>query len=55
MTTKTAVRLMKKHWQFYLIAALPIAYIIIYRYWPMAGAQIAFRKFNVVQGIWGSP
>lgn len=55
MTRKTAVRLMKKHWQLYVIAIIPIAYILIYRYWPMVGAQIAFRKFNVVQGMWKSP
>jgi len=55
MTRKTAVRLVKKHWQLYVIATLPIAYILIFRYWPMVGAQIAFRKFNVIQGMWKSP
>ncbi len=27
----------------------------IFKYWPMYGVQIAFRNFNVVDGITGSP
>ncbi|GIQ65562.1 sugar ABC transporter permease [Paenibacillus cisolokensis] len=29
--------------------------MIIFKYVPMFGVQIAFKDFNVVQGIWGSP
>lgn len=34
--------------------AIPVAYVIIFKYVPMYGAQIAFRKFVATQGIWGS-
>jgi putative aldouronate transport system permease protein len=47
-------RNMAKVWQLYLLMALPFAYIIIFKYVPMYGAQIAFRNFSAVKGIWGS-
>ena len=43
------------HRQLYLFLLLPLAYLIIFHYVPMAGAQIAFRKFNIRKGIWDSP
>lgn len=44
-----------KHWQLYLIFLLPLAYIIIFNYIPMYGAQIAFKNFMASKGITGSP
>lgn len=39
----------------YLLMLAPVAYILIFKYFPMYGAQIAFRNFNPVGGILGSP
>ncbi|MFJ5717030.1 ABC transporter permease [Neobacillus sp. NPDC093127] len=50
----TTLRKMKKHWQFYILIIPPMLYIIIFKYLPLVGLQIAFRDFNVVGGIWGS-
>ena len=44
-----------KYWQLYLLLIPVIAYYIIFKYVPMAGAQIAFRNFKFNKGIWGSP
>jgi putative aldouronate transport system permease protein len=55
MELKKRMVLVRKHWQLYLLVLLPLAWIIIYRYIPMAGAQIAFRNFNVIEGQWRSP
>nr|WP_256252728.1 ABC transporter permease subunit [Paenibacillus sp. UNC496MF] len=44
----------KRHWQLYLLVLLPLAYLIIFKYIPMYGAQIAFRDFSPVKGILGS-
>lgn len=52
---RDALRRIRRHWQLYLLLLLPIAHTLIFRYWPMYGAQIAFRDFNGVQGITGSP
>jgi putative aldouronate transport system permease protein len=53
--SSTTWRKMKKHWQFYLLIVPPMLYILIFKYIPLAGLQIAFREFNVVGGIWHSP
>ncbi len=45
----------KRDWQLYLFMLLPVAYILIFAYVPMAGLQLAFRKYTVQGGIWGSP
>lgn len=49
-----ALRQMSKHWQFYIIMLLPLAYIIIFHYIPMGGIVMAFQKFSPRKGIWGS-
>lgn len=45
---------MRKAWQLYVLLALPVIYIIVFKYVPMYGAQIAFRDYIVTKGIWGS-
>lgn len=35
-----------RHWQWYLIIALPVVWLIIFRYIPMIGIQIAFRDYR---------
>lgn len=48
------VRRVSQHWQLYLFLFIPVTYLIIIKYWPMLGAQIAFRDYKIKQGIWGS-
>lgn len=45
----------RKNYQLYLILLLPLLYFVIFHYVPMYGAQIAFRRFLAVEGIFGSP
>lgn len=45
---------MKRNWQLYVMIAIPFIYILIFKYYPMLGAQIAFKKYTVKGGIWGS-
>ncbi|RHP34128.1 ABC transporter permease [Lachnotalea sp. AF33-28] len=45
----------QRYWQVYLFLLLPILYLILFCYWPMTGLQIAFKKFSLADGIWGSP
>lgn len=44
-TWTTLWRNFKHSWQLYLLLALPLIWLIIFQYWPMYGAQIAFRNF----------
>ena len=39
----------------YLMALPGIAYLILNNYIPMAGVVIAFKHYNVRDGIWRSP
>lgn len=44
-----------RNYQLYLVLLLPTLYIVIFKYVPMYGAQIAFRSYSVRQGFWASP
>ncbi|MBN2982409.1 MULTISPECIES: ABC transporter permease [Cohnella] len=43
-----------RYWQLYALLALPLVYFIVFKYGPMYGIQIAFKDFNLFQGITGS-
>ncbi|MDR2535660.1 MAG: ABC transporter permease subunit [Treponema sp.] len=42
-------------WQFWLIIAFPLAYILIFSYIPMTGMLMAFKDYSPRRGIWQSP
>ena len=44
-----------KNKELYFLLVLPLLYLLIFKYYPMYGAQIAFRKYSVAKGFWGSP
>jgi putative aldouronate transport system permease protein len=44
-----------RHWQYYLVFLLPLAFIVIFHYVPMAGIVLAFKKYNIRMGILRSP
>ncbi|MFK7691930.1 ABC transporter permease [Paenibacillus sp. HJGM_3] len=45
---------MRKCWQLYVLLALPVVYILLFKYYPMYGAQIAFRDYSAFKGMTGS-
>ncbi len=47
------LRHVKKNWQLYAFMLVPIVYYIIFRYIPMAGNIIAFRKYRAGSNIFG--
>ncbi len=52
---KNRLKAVRRHWQLYLIVALPVIYLIVFRYMPIIGSQIAFRDYTFRGGIWNSP
>ena len=50
---------LKKHFRkfgaFYLMLVIPMTILILFKYVPMYGAQIAFREFRITRGIEKSP
>ena len=55
MKTTPLARRLYLNWRLYVFLLLPVVYILIFAYYPMLGLQLAFKKFNISQGIWGSP
>ena len=55
VTSRTTWTKIVRNWQLYVMIAPAVILIFIFSYIPMVGAQIAFRDYNPVQGIWGSP
>ncbi|GGD79957.1 ABC transporter permease [Paenibacillus nasutitermitis] len=51
----TRMKKIKPNLSLYVLISLPLAYFIIFCYWPIYGVQIAFKNFSAVQGIMGSP
>ncbi|MFS0726674.1 ABC transporter permease [Paenibacillus sp. 1P07SE] len=43
-----------KSWQLQVLFLLPLIYLLVFKYYPMYGAQIAFRDFVAIKGITGS-
>ncbi len=43
------------NWDLYAMLLLPIVHIVIFKYVPMAGVQMAFRDYSVFKGMWDSP
>jgi putative aldouronate transport system permease protein len=53
MTTHVWKTFLRYKW-LYLLMVPGIAYYIIYHYVPMFGLVIAFKKYNLMKGLWGS-
>ncbi len=47
-------RQFKRSWQLYLLLAVPMAWLMIFQYYPMYGAQIAFRDFLPGTSMWAA-
>lgn len=45
----------KVNWELYLFVLPLVAYYIIFKYVPIYGIQIAFRDYNLIDGVTGSP
>ena len=44
---------LKKYYQLYLLLALPVIYFVLFKYVPMAGVVLAFRKYRMGGSIFG--
>jgi putative aldouronate transport system permease protein len=50
---RTWRRALRKDWQLYSLAVLPLAFFIVFRYLPMLGNVIAFRRYNPGGALFG--
>jgi ABC-type polysaccharide transport system permease subunit len=49
-----ATKMLRKNWQLYVFFSIPLAWFIIFRYWPMVGVQIAFKDFMMGDTIFSA-
>ena len=52
---KKLAKEIKNHWQLFLLVIPALIYLIIFCYIPIAGIIIAFKEYDPVLGIFGSP
>ena len=58
MQRRASARMGRKvlgRWQLYLMIVPALAYLMVFAYKPMYGVLIAFKKFYMKKGVWGSP
>ena len=51
-------RVMRDVWKckwLYVMLMIPLAQYILFRYAPLTGIQVAFKKYNIFKGMWASP
>jgi putative aldouronate transport system permease protein len=48
-------RAVRRDWMLILLILPAVAYFVIFHYAPMYGLVIAFKRYYVSKGIWGSP
>lgn len=46
-------RYINNYWQLYLMMVLPLIYFILFKYVPMFGNVLAFRRFRPLTGPYG--
>jgi len=51
---RLAIAMWKHRW-YYLLLIAPLTYYLIFRYIPIWNAQIAFKEFYALKGVWDSP
>ncbi|HML45717.1 MAG TPA: ABC transporter permease subunit [Clostridia bacterium] len=49
------VQELRRNLGLYALVAIPVIFLLIFKYWPMYGVQIAFRDYTPVRSITGSP
>jgi len=55
VTFKPLVKDISKNWEMYLMILPAVIFFIIFSYIPMVGIIIAFKNYNIADGIFGSP
>ena len=48
-------RVVWRHRAIYVMLAAPLLYFLVFRYLPLWNAQIAFKDFSPIDGVWRSP
>ena len=54
-TNKTPLKkYLGKYWHLYLMMLVPLIYFVVFKYAPMFGNVLAFRRYRPGRGAWGT-
>ncbi|MCU6712493.1 ABC transporter permease subunit [Paenibacillus sp. J5C_2022] len=53
--SKMAIAALVRYRWLYILMAPGVLYYLIYHYMPMFGLVVAFKDYNLMKGVWGSP
>ncbi len=53
-STTSTKRYFARYWQLYLMLVLPLLYFLVFKYAPMVGNVLAFRRYRPGMGAWGT-
>lgn len=46
---------LRKYWVFYILAIIPVAYLLVFRFWPiLLQIVLSFKEYSIKGGIWNS-
>ncbi|MFA6680945.1 MAG: ABC transporter permease subunit [Sphaerochaeta sp.] len=54
VNTITTKKYFARYWQLYLMLLLPLLYFLVFKYAPMIGNVLAFRRYRPGMGAWGT-
>ena len=52
--SKGTLNAVLRDWRLYLMLLIPVVWYLLFCYKPMIGVIIAFQKYSLVKGMWGS-
>ncbi|MBA2938608.1 sugar ABC transporter permease [Paenibacillus sp. CGMCC 1.16610] len=55
LVRKYGKRVLKQNIPLYLMFLPIMIFFLVFKYYPMTGLVIAFKKYSFIKGIWGSP
>ena len=44
----------RRDWELFILAAVPMAFVLLFRFGPMFGLVVAFKDYRIARGFWGS-
>lgn len=45
---------LRRDWQLYLLLLIPLSFVLVFKFAPMSGLVLAFKKYKIARGVWGS-
>jgi len=44
----------RRDWQLYFLLLIPLSFVLVFKFAPLSGLVLAFKKYKIAKGVWGS-